>query len=92
MLGAHRHTELRRRAIEAVDAELGRLAAQGPGALRALASESPTDSEREGLVVTTHVDPDGDLLLVLVEAWQGKRMLATGGFSMRPDGTTHTPH
>jgi hypothetical protein len=28
---------------------------------------------------------------VLVDARRGRRMLATGGFAMAPDGTTHTP-
>ena len=32
-----------------------------------------------------------DYTLHLVEAWRGRRTLATGGFAMTPDGQTHTP-
>jgi hypothetical protein len=28
---------------------------------------------------------------VLVEVWSGRRVYATGGFAMFPDGTTYTP-
>ena len=85
-----RHGDLRRRAAELVDGELARLRAQGPAAVRALARE-PVDAERGGVSLTTRVRPEGERLLVLVEAWRGRRMLATGGFAMEPDGTTHTP-
>ena len=36
-------------------------------------------------------EPEGERLMVLVEAWRGRRILATGGFAMTPDGQTHTP-
>lgn len=92
MLGAHRHKELRRRAIELVESELERLREGGPEALRTLVGDSPLEAEHDGLTLTTRVDPEGPLLLVLVEAWRERRTLATGGFAMYPDGTAHTPH
>jgi hypothetical protein len=41
--------------------------------------------------VTARVDDEGERLLVLVEVWSGRRVFATGGFAMFPDGTTYTP-
>jgi len=82
--------ELRERALTLVDAELARLRGAGPDAVRALAGTR--DAERDDLVVSTRVQEEDDRLLVLVEAWRGRRTLATGGFAMRPDGSTHTPH
>ena len=52
----------------------------------------PHESEHDGVRLTTRVDPEGPLLLVLIEAWRDRRVLATGGFAMRPDGTAYTPH
>lgn len=83
--------ELRRRALALVDAELERLRVLGPAGVRAL-SGPPHDEQRDELVVSTHVQEEDDRLLVLVEAWRGRRTLATGGFAMRADGSTHTPH
>ena len=34
---------------------------------------------------------EDERLMVLVEAWRGRRTLATGGFAMTPDGHAHTP-
>jgi hypothetical protein len=82
--------ELRQRALGVVDAELARLREAGPDAVRALAGTR--DDERDDLVVSTRVQEEDDRLLVLVEAWRGRRTLATGGFAMGPDGSTHTPH
>jgi hypothetical protein len=87
-----RNRDLRRRAIGLVGEELDRLRAGGPDALGQLCPRSPIESERDGITVTTRVAPDRDRLLVLVEAWRKRRVLATGGFAMEPDGTTHTPH
>ena len=81
----------RRKAIALVERELERLRAAGPAAVRALAASSPVDAHRDGLVLTTHVDEEADRLMVLVEAWRGRRTLATGGYAMHADGTTHTP-
>jgi hypothetical protein len=86
-----RHGESRRRAIELVEGELDRLRALGPDGVRALA-DAPHDVDHAGIVVSTRVSPEHERLLVLVEAWTGRRMLATGGFAMAPDGSTHTPH
>ena len=84
--------ELRRRALARVGDELDRLRVLGPRAVRDLASGSPHDARHEdGLTVTTHVDAEGERLMVLVEAWRGRRTLATGGFAMTPDGQTHSP-
>ncbi|HEY3021018.1 MAG TPA: hypothetical protein VGJ32_12545 [Solirubrobacteraceae bacterium] len=85
--------ELRRLALARVEAELDRLRAAGPAALAALAARAPQDAPAEqGLTVTTRVDAEDERLLVLVEAWRGRRTLATGGFAMTPDGRTSTPH
>jgi hypothetical protein len=83
--------DLRRRALELVEAELDRLRALGPQAVRAMADGAPRDDERDGVTLSTRVEAEGERLLVLVEAWRGRRTLATGGFAMEPDGTTHTP-
>lgn len=82
---------VRRRALTLVEDELTQLRQAGPQRLRELAGR-PVDSEHEGIVVTTRVKAEGERLLVLVEAWRGRRTLATGGFAMAPDGTATTPH
>jgi hypothetical protein len=78
-------------AIGLVEAQLDRLRELGPEGVRALAPQSPVEREEHGIVVATRVQPEGERLLVLVDARRGRRMLATGGFAMAPDGTTHTP-
>jgi len=84
--------ELRRLALACVEAELDRLRAAGPTTVAALAARAPQDAPAEaGLTVTTRVEAEDDRLLVLVEAWRGRRTLATGGFAMSPDGRTTTP-
>jgi len=83
--------ELRRRALDLVEAELERLRGLGPAGVRALAGPA-TDAERGELVVSTRVEDEDERLMVLVEAWRGRRTLATGGFAMAPDGSTTTPH
>jgi len=84
--------DLRRRALDRVDAELERLRSLGAPGVAALAGSSPHDAAAGGdLMLTTRVEPDGERLMVLVEAWRGRRILATGGFAMTPDGRTHTP-
>jgi hypothetical protein len=72
--------------------ELDRIRAIGPGGVREMVAHSPLDAAREELTVTARVDEEGDRLLVLVEVWSGRRVFATGGFAMLPDGSTHTPH
>ena len=79
-------------AIALVESELDRLRGLGPDAVRALAAESPVERETEGIVLATRVQAEDDRLLVLVDARRGRRMLATGGFAMHADGSTHTPH
>lgn len=91
MIGRDRHAEARGRALGLVDGELDRLRSAGFADVRALAG-APVDADRAGIVVTTRVQDEGERLLVLVEAWRGRRTLATGGFAMHPDGTTTTPH
>jgi hypothetical protein len=86
-----RHRQLRERAVSLIEAELERLRAAGPARVRELANDSPLEIERDGVLVTTRIDPEGQRLLVLVETSRGSRMLATGGFAMEPDGSTHTP-
>ena len=81
----------RDRAIELVRTELDRLRAAGPAAVRDLAPSSPIDADRGEVTLTTRVVVEGERLMVLVEAWRGRRTLATNGFAMLPDGTTHTP-
>ena len=82
--------ELRRRALDLVSDELDRLRGLGPAGVRPLAGDA-VDSERGDLTLSTHVSDEDGRLLVLVEAWRGRRTLATGGFAMAPDGTTSTP-
>jgi hypothetical protein len=91
VLRPDRHRALRERACALVDGELQRLREAGPGPVGALARREPVEAQREGVLLTTRVEADGDLLMVLVEAFRGRRVLATGGFAMGPDGTTHTP-
>jgi len=79
-------------AIALVESELERLRGLGPQAVRALLPASPVEREADGIVVATRVQAEDERLLVLVDARQGRRMLATGGFAMAEDGTTHTPH
>ena len=84
--------DLRRRALDCVHGELDRLRGLGAGGVAALASGSPHDAPAGGgVTLTTRVEPEGERLMVLVEAWRGRRILATGGFAMTPDGQTHTP-
>jgi hypothetical protein len=91
MPGPRTNRRLRRRAIELLDDELDRIRAAGPDAVREMAAHSPLDAARDELTVTAKVDVEGDRLLVLVEVWSGRRVFATGGFAMLPDGSTHTP-
>jgi hypothetical protein len=79
-------------AIELVESELDRLRELGPEEVRALLPASPVERERDGIVIATRVQEEDERLLVLVDARRGRRMLATGGFAMAADGTTHTPH
>ena len=79
-------------AIALVESELDRLRGLGPDAVRALLPESPVERETEGIVLATRIQAEDDRLLVLVDARSGRRMLATGGFAMHADGSTHTPH
>ena len=92
MPGPRTNRRLRRRAIELLDDELDRIRSAGPGAVREMAAQSPLDAARDELTVTAKVDEEGDRLLVLVEVWSGRRVFATGGFAMLPDGSTQTPH
>jgi hypothetical protein len=82
----------REAAMALVDAELARLRAAGPDAVRALAADSPIELEQRGIVLATRVHAEDDRLMVLVDARAGRRMLATGGFAMGPDGVARTPH
>jgi len=91
VLGRDRHAALRPRALELVGAELDALREAGWDAVRALGADGPVDDVRGELALTTRVVDEGDRLLVLVEAWRGRRVLATGGFAMAPDGSTSTP-
>ena len=77
--------------MQLVDDELDRIRAIGPAGVREMAAHSPLDAARDELTVTARVDEEGDRLLVLVEVWSGRRVFATGGFAMLPDGSTHTP-
>jgi hypothetical protein len=92
MPGPRTTRRLRRRAIELLDDELDRIRALGPDGVRDMAAHSPLDAARDELTVTARVDDEGHRLLVLVEIWSGRRVFATGGFAMLPDGSTHTPH
>ncbi len=87
-----REASARTTAISLVESELDRLRALGPEAVRALLPGSPVERESDGIVVATRVQDEGERLMVLVDARRGRRMLATGGFAMGPDGSTHTPH
>jgi hypothetical protein len=89
--GPRTNRRLRRRAIELLDDELERIRAIGPDSVREMARHSPLDAARDELTVTAKVDDEGERLLVLVEVWSGRRVFATGGFAMLPDGSTHTP-
>ena len=86
------HDDPRKAAIALVESELERLRTLGPDAVRDLVHGSPHERDEDGLVLATRVQAEDERLLVLVDARRGRRMLATGGFAMAPDGTTHTPH
>ena len=92
MPGPRTTRRLRRRAIKLLDDELERIRALGFDGVRAMAAHSPLDAAREELTVTARVDDEEHRLLVLVEVWSGRRVFATGGFAMLPDGSTETPH
>ena len=92
MPGPRTNRRLRRRAAELLADELDRIRAAGPAGVREMAAHSPLDAARDELTVTARVDDEGERLLVLVEVWSGRRVFATGGFAMLPDGSTHTPH
>jgi hypothetical protein len=79
-------------AIALVESELERLRRLGPDAVRALERTSPVERDEDGIVVATRVQTEDERLLVLVDARRGRKMLATGGFAMHADGSTHTPH
>jgi hypothetical protein len=87
-----RQASPRSTAIALVESELDRLRGLGPDAVRELVPESPVERETEGIVLATRVQAEDDRLMVLVDARSGRRMLATGGFAMHADGSTHTPH
>jgi hypothetical protein len=78
--------------MQLLDDELDRIREVGPERVREMAAHSPLDAARDELTVTARVDEEEDRLLVLVEVWSGRRVFATGGFAMLPDGSTHTPH
>jgi hypothetical protein len=82
----------RKAAIALVESELERLRGLAPAEVRALVDGSPHERDHAGLVLATRVQEEDERLMVLVDARRGRRMLATGGFAMAPDGTTHTPH
>jgi hypothetical protein len=92
MPGRRTNRRLRRRALVLLDDELERIRALSPAGVREMAAHSPLDAARDELTVTARVDEEGKRLLVLVEVWSGRRVFATGGFAMLPDGSTHTPH
>jgi hypothetical protein len=92
MPGPRQNRRLRRRAMQLLDDELDRIREVGPEGVREMAAHSPLDAARDELTVTARVDEEEDRLLVLVEVWSGRRVFATGGFAMLPDGSTHTPH
>ena len=92
MPGPRTNRRLRRRAADLLAGELDRIRAIGPDGVRELAAHSPLDAARDELTVTARVEDEGERLLVLVEVWSGRRVFATGGFAMSPDGSTHTPH
>ena len=78
--------------MELLADELERIRGVGPDGVREMAAHSPLDAARDELTVTARVEDEGERLLVLVEVWSGRRVFATGGFAMLPDGSTHTPH
>jgi hypothetical protein len=90
--GPRTRRRLRRRALSLLDDELERIRAVGPAGVREMARHSPLDAARDELTVTARVTDEDDRMLVLVEVWSGRRVFATGGFAMLPDGSTHTPH
>ena len=92
MAGPRTNRRLRRRAIQLLDDELERIRTAGPATVREMAEHSPLDAARDELTVTAKVDDEGERLMVLVEVWSGRRVFATGGFAMLPDGSTQTPH
>ena len=79
-------------ALALVEEELDRLRGLGFDPVEGLVAGSPHERDVDGIVVATRVQAEDGRLLVLVDARRGRRMLATGGFAMHPDGTTHTPH
>jgi hypothetical protein len=79
-------------AIALVESELERLRELGPEQVRSLLPASPVEREADGIVLATRIQAEDERLLVLVDARRGRRMLATGGFAMAADGSTHTPH
>src|SRR3954471_16358428 len=84
--------ELRARAMARVTDELDRLRSLGFARLGELAAGSPHEAAHDdGVTVSTRVEAEGERLMVLVEAWRGRRTLATGGFAMTPDGQARTP-
>ena len=83
--------DLRARALVLLDHELERLRAMGVDGVRPLADGSPHDRQTGEVTVSTRVEAENERLMVLVEIWRGRRTLATGGFAMQPDGSTHTP-
>jgi hypothetical protein len=89
--GPRTNRRLRRRAIQLLDDELERIRAVGPAGVREMAEHSPLDAARDELTITARVHEEGEKLMVLVEVWSGRRIFATGGFVMLPDGSTHTP-
>jgi hypothetical protein len=86
------HDDPRPLAIGLVESEVARLRGLAPEEVRALVPVSPVEREEDGIVVATRVQAEDERLLVLVDARRGRRMLATGGFTMLADGSTHTPH
>ena len=92
MPGPRTNRRLRRRAIQLLGDELERIRALGYAGVRDMAEHSPLDAARDELTVTVRIDDEERRLLVLVEVWSGRRVFATGGFAMLPDGSTETPH
>jgi hypothetical protein len=90
--GPRANRRLRRRALQLLEDELERIRAIGPAGVAEMAEHSPLDAARDELTVTARVNREDERLLVLVEVWSGRRVYATGGFAMLPDGSTHTPH
>jgi hypothetical protein len=84
--------DLRSVAIALVEEELDRLRRLGFGPVGDLVAGSPHERDAGDIVIAARVQAEDERLLVLVDARRGRRMLATGGFAMHPDGSTHTPH